>query len=168
MVSDAIERQAKALIRKYDTRDPFELCACLGVKVQVDDIGSLKGMYVYIKRNRYIVLNSNLDEQTRRMVCAHELGHDQLHQEMAKYNFIHDSDLCDFTSKPEYEANMFAATLLIEDKEFIDLVQGGLDVAGLAKEFGVAPDLIALKGRMLNNRGYRLRTFEHRANFLKY
>ena len=168
MVSDAIERQAKALIRKYDTRDPFELCACLGVKVQVDDIGSLKGMYVYIKRNRYIVLNSNLDEQTRRMVCAHELGHDQLHQEMAKYNFIHDSDLCDFTSKPEYEANMFAATLLIEDKEFIDLVQGGLDVAGLAKEFGVAPDLIALKGRMLNNRGYRLRTFEHRANFLIY
>lgn len=168
MISDAIERQAKALIRKYDTRDPYELCSCLGVKVQVDDIGSLKGMYVYIKRNRYIVLNSNLDEQTRRMVCAHELGHDQLHQEMAKYNFIHDSELCDFTSKPEYEANMFAATLLIEDKEFIDLAQGGLDITGLAREFCVAPDLITLKGRLLNNRGYRLRTFEHRANFLKY
>ena len=63
---------------------------------------------------------------------------------------------------------MFAATLLIEDKEFIDLAQGGLDITGLAREFRVAPDLITLKGRLLNNRGYRLRTFEHRANFLKY
>ncbi len=168
MASDSIERQAKTLVRKYYTRDPFELCSCLGVKVQVDDIGSLKGMYVYIKRNRYIVLNSNLDEQTRRMVCAHELGHDQLHQELAKYNFIHDSELYDFTSKPEYEANVFAATVLIDDKEFIDLAQGGLDIHCLAREFGVSPDLIALKGRLMNNRGYRLRAFEHCANFLKY
>lgn len=168
MASDYIERQAKALVRKYYTRDPFELCSCLGVKVQSDDIGSLKGMYVFIKRNRYIVLNSNLDEDMRRMVCAHELGHDQLHQEMAKYNFIHDSDLHDMSSKPEYEANVFAATILIEDKSFIDLAQGGLDVQCLAREFGVAPDLITLKGRLLTNRGYRLHTFEHKANFLKY
>lgn len=167
MASDYIERQAQALVRKYYTRDPFEICACLGVKVQTDDIGSLKGMYVYIKRNRYIVLNSALEAPMRRLVCAHELGHDQLHREMAKYSFIHDSDLCDLSSKPEYEANVFAATVLLEDKSFVDLAQGGLDVQGLAREFEVDPNLVVLKGRLLNNRGYRLNTFEHKANFLK-
>ena len=168
MPSENIEAQARALIRKYDSVNPFELCDCLGIKVQEDDIGSLKGMYVYIKRNRYIVLNNNLDREMRRLVCAHELGHDQLHREMAKYNFIHDSDLNDMSSKPEYEANVYAATILIDDAEFIELAQSGYDIQYISSELGVDSNLIVLKGRLLNSRGYRLNNFEHQANFLKY
>jgi Zn-dependent peptidase ImmA (M78 family) len=31
-----------------------------------------------VRRDRFIILNGNLSRQTLRLVCAHELGHDQL------------------------------------------------------------------------------------------
>ena len=49
-----------------------------------ENFSSLKGMYRVIKRNRFIFLNNSLDENMLRIVCAHELGHDQLHRNMAK------------------------------------------------------------------------------------
>ena len=50
-----------------------------------------------------------LDENMLRIVCAHELGHDQLHRNMAKTTPIHEFMLYDMKSKPEYEANIVAA-----------------------------------------------------------
>lgn len=168
MASEYIEGIAQSLIKKFGTNDPFELCDCLGITVQKDDIGSLKGMYVLIKKRRYIVINENLDRDMARMVCAHELGHDQIHRDMARYKFIHDTDCNDITGKMEYEANIFASTVLLDDNEFLELASNGLDLHSLARDFKVDPNIVILKGRLLNSRGYRLRTFEHRADFLKY
>ena len=44
MAVDYIEQAAFALTKKFYTTDPFELCECLGITVQTDDIGTLKGM----------------------------------------------------------------------------------------------------------------------------
>ena len=165
---DYIEEKAKALAKKFYTSDPFELCECLGISVQTDDIGSLKGMYVYIKRNRYIVLSDRLDKNMRKIVCAHELGHDQLHREQAKYSFIHDSEVIDLTDRTELEANTFATALLIDDEEFLDLAREGESVEHIARKLNTDPNLVILKSRMLRNRGYRITAFEHKADFLKY
>ena len=168
MAVDYIEQAAFALTKKFYTSDPFELCDCLGVTVQTDDIGSLKGMYVYIKRNRYIVLSDRLNPEMRRLVLAHELGHDQLHRESAKYSFIQDSDVVDLNDRTEYEANVFAVTLLIDDEEFLDLARSGESVERIAQKLKTDPNLVVLKSRLLKNRGFRITAFEHKADFLKY
>ncbi len=168
MAVDYIEQAAFALTKKFYTSDPFELCDCLGVTVQTDDIGTLKGMYVYIKRNRYIVLSDRLNPEMRRLVLAHELGHDQLHRESAKYSFIQDSDVVDLNDRTEYEANVFAVTLLIDDEEFLDLARSGESVEHIAQKLKTDPNLVVLKSRLLKNRGFRITAFEHKADFLKY
>ncbi len=168
MAVDYAEQKAFALSKKFYTSDPFELCECLGVTVQTDDIGTLKGMYVFIKRNRYIVLSDRLDTAMRKLVCAHELGHDQLHREQAKYSFIQDSDLIDMNDRTEFEANVFAVSLLIDDDEFLGLAREGESVEQIARKLNTDPNLVILKGRLLKNRGFRLTAFEHKADFLKY
>jgi Zn-dependent peptidase ImmA (M78 family) len=165
---DYIEQKAIALSKKYYTTDPFELCQCLGITVQTDDIGTLKGMYVYIKRNRYIVLSDRLNKDMRKLVCAHELGHDQLHQERAKYSFIQDSEVGDLTDRTELEANRFAAALIIDDDEFLELARQGESVEHIAGILKTDPNMVILKSRMLKNRGFRINAFEHRSDFLKY
>ena len=104
-----IQALASNIVKRFDTRDPFELCKSTGVEVFFADLGSLKGMYKYIKRNRFAVINENLDERTRRLVCAHELGHDLLHRDLAKNICLQEFVLYDMKSRPEYEANLFAA-----------------------------------------------------------
>ena len=82
---ETITARVQELIRKYGTRDPFVLAKELGIEViWSDEWTKLKGMYFYMKRRRFICLNSNLDEQMKKIVCAHEIGHDQLHRHLAK------------------------------------------------------------------------------------
>ncbi|MBQ4542969.1 MAG: ImmA/IrrE family metallo-endopeptidase [Clostridia bacterium] len=83
-----IVEKAVKLSGYSDSRDPFEICNSAGVNVVFADIGELKGMYKYIKRNRYIVISDKLDEKTARIVCAHELGHDVLHRSFAKNGLL--------------------------------------------------------------------------------
>ncbi len=68
---DYIQTVAHELIKKYDTRDPFELCKAIGVEVFYADLGSLKGMYKYLKKNRFAVINEGLDSYSKTLVCAH-------------------------------------------------------------------------------------------------
>ena len=69
------------LVRRCETRDPFSIAQQIGVEVMFcQDLASLKGMYRVIKRNRFIIINDDLNERMKRIVCAHELGHDQLHR----------------------------------------------------------------------------------------
>ena len=51
MNCEKINETANHIITRYGTTDPFELCANMGVNVRYTDLGSLKGMYKYIKRN---------------------------------------------------------------------------------------------------------------------
>ena len=110
MNAEQLSRVGEKLVKRCGSRDPFEIARQLGINVMLcENFGSLKGMYRVIKRNRFIFLNNSLDENMLRIVCAHELGHDQLHRNMAKTTPIHEFMLYDMKSKPEYEANIVAA-----------------------------------------------------------
>ena len=85
MSSDYLSKIGSSLVRRCETRDPFRIADELGVEVLFcEDFGRLKGMYRVIKRNRFILLNKDLSDRMMRIVCAHELGHDQLHRNLAK------------------------------------------------------------------------------------
>lgn len=107
------------LVNKYGTRNPFTLADELGIIVQFSDIKSLCGFYTPLKRQRVILLNSRLqndeNEKLLNAVMAHELGHAILHRDSQCYFY---SDRTFFLkSKPELEANTFAAELLISNED---------------------------------------------------
>ncbi len=71
-------------------------------------LGNLKGYYYMTHRQRYIVINADLNERDRLMVATHELGHDRFHQHLARVSPLKEFMLYDMTSRTEYQANVFA------------------------------------------------------------
>ena len=108
-----IRKLVSSYVRKYGTRNPFKLAEYLNIQVQIGNLGSCSGCYMFLKNHRCIFLNENLDERERTVVMAHELGHAIMHRKENCY-FIRNKTFL-LTSKNEIEANSFAAELLISD-----------------------------------------------------
>ena len=168
MGSENINQEARRLVRWAGTRDPFQIAQGLGIHIVYDyDFDSLKGMYKVIKRSRFIFINGNLNERDRRMVCAHELGHDRFHRHFAKSNALQEFMLYDMRSKPEYEANVFAAELLIDDDEILSLIEAGYDIYQIATELGEDINLVLIKVDELRKQGYGLKVpYRPQSDFL--
>ena len=90
MNAEQLSKVGSDLVQRCGTRDPFQIANALGINVMDDceNLGSLKGMYCIVKRNRFIFLNKDLSPQMKRIVCAHEIGHDQLHRALAKKTWL--------------------------------------------------------------------------------
>ena len=159
--------KAKKLVRKYKTSDPFDLCAKTGIEIIYTDKGTLKGMYTTIKRNRFIVINQKLDVYMQRMVCAHELAHDQLHRGISSSAWIKDYDLYENNSKQEYEANIFSSELLVDESLLIDLIKQKKTIEEIAKILFLDQTLVSLKVRLLIEKGYNLIPQDFNSKFLK-
>ena len=72
MTGKMLSQVGASLVRRFGTRDPFQIAKELGISVLLcEDFGSLKGMYRVIKRNRFIFLNKDLGDRMLRIVCAH-------------------------------------------------------------------------------------------------
>jgi Zn-dependent peptidase ImmA (M78 family) len=168
MIFEKISETANALAARCKTRNPYEIAEQLGIKVRfADDFARLKGMYTVILRNRFIILNSALDEQTRKIVLAHEIGHDRLHFAIAKSSGFREITLYDMNTRPEYEANIFAAELLLETEKVLELVYDGRDILETARILHSDVNLVALKVASLSKQGYQLHLQDYRSDFLK-
>ena len=145
------------LSRKYGTRDPYELCDALGVRIRIKDLGSIKAYYFCQSRIRNIVLNSRVAEIIRRILVAHELGHDRLHKVIAMQKGFQEVELFDMAQPAEYEANLFAAELLIDDAKLLDLLNDrDKSFFSVAAELYIPAALLDFKFRVLKNKGYRI------------
>ena len=102
-----------------------------------------------------------------RFVCAHELGHDQLHRAAAKVAPIKELLLFDHSSRQEYEANLFAASLLLSDEEMLSLIASGKNCTEIAAITETDPNLVALKVKGLIEAGYTLNAQIYENRFLK-
>lgn len=156
--SKEIYQRAQRIVRHCKTRDALEIAAELGIYVHsIDSLTSLLGMYTYRHKERHILLNANMDPMLTQMVCAHEIGHDLLHRELAKGSgSLPEFMLFDMRSTPEYEANAFAAHLLIDDRELLENLRQGYDVAQLASMMGTNINLMLIKLNELNRMGWQL------------
>ena len=155
---DYISRTVQKLCRKYRTRDPYELCDALGVRVRLKDLGtSIKAYYFYQSRIRSIVLNWRVSEPIRRILAAHELGHDRLHKEIAMLKGFQEIELFDMERPSEYEANVFAAELLIDENELLELFNDdNKSFFDVARELYIPAALLDFKFRVLKHKGYRI------------
>ena len=169
MTAKQLSEVGERLVKRCGTRDPFEIARQIGVEVLFcDGFNSMKGMYRVIKRNRFIFINRDLTPQTQRIVCAHELGHDQLHRDLARTGALHEFMLYDMTTKPEYEANIVAAEILLDTDEALDCVYNyGYTSEQIAKAMETDINLVALKVAHLAETNRELRPIEHRSGFLK-
>ena len=165
---DSIIEKAERLIAKYDTRNPYAIAGQLGIYVlNFDTPGTLKGMYSVIKRSRFIFVNESLDDDLRRFVCAHELGHDILHRKIIGQTPVSDTNMYGNSSRMEYEANVFAATLLIDRKKVLKYAIDGRTSSEIAALLRVDVNLISIVIDQLIKEGYSLNTVSRKNNILK-
>ncbi|MGR6904768.1 ImmA/IrrE family metallo-endopeptidase [Lysinibacillus sp. BSL11] len=130
------------LINKYATRDPFELATLLNIYIIKWNLHEeIRGYYKYDRRNKYIVINSNLSDEWKRIVCAHELGHAILHPRL-NTPFMRKSTLFS-VDKIEREANLFAAYLLIPDENLFEYY-GEMTIYDIAALHQIPIELIRL------------------------
>ena len=151
---DTIIKQANALVQRFKTRNPFEIADNLNITLKYGDFAQLKGFYNYTYCNRFIVINSRLDEIEQTITCSHELGHDRLHRKQAKLGLMKDYKIYNVTDLCEREANLFAAQLLIADGDFLDCASMHYTHAQIATELNVHEELVILKGTILNRQGH--------------
>lgn len=117
MKSDAMQKfavgKAKELILKYETSNPYELADCLNTNIIECELHEeICGFYSLYKRNKFLVINSNLDDYYKKFVVAHELGHSVLHPKM-NTQFLKEHTWLS-VDRHEHEANAFAVTLLTD------------------------------------------------------
>lgn len=72
------------------------------------------------------------------------------------------------TDREEYEANVFAAHLLLDEAEVHRLAEEGYDIVSLAKMLHTDINLLLIKLHEMQKKGYAMRLPEKpRANFLE-
>ena len=93
----------------------------------------------------YVMLSSFLLEEEKRIVAAHELGHVILHRTQLKMAPMSDNRLYNMINETEYQANLFAADLLIEDQD--------VDYFSFCSSLYATPELMSFKLYSLMKRG---------------
>ena len=151
-----IYKEALRMLR-LEHRDIKELALSNGIEVTYrDDFKHLFGMYVYAWRHRMIFLNGRLEEPMQSMVLAHEIGHDRFHRKQAQQSPLKEFTLFDMKDTTEYEANAFAAHLLLPDEDVMDCLKGGMDMAQTASSLNVNINMLLIKLAEMNRLGMDL------------
>ena len=150
-----VYQKVEKLVRKHGTRDPFELLDALRVQVRFYfDLHRTKGFSRYFLRQYFVGINGNLSEEEQRIVAAHELGHIVLHAEALRDSPLFDTAVYDKRSITEYEANLFAADLLIRDEDILGAVSDPDSSFGsLCSTLDTVPELMNFKLLSMKKRG---------------
>lgn len=155
MRCDYIYSQVERLVKKYQTRDPIELLDALGVIVrETSQYQNLKGYCFVSCQSVYTMLSSFLSDGEKQIVAGHELGHIVLHRNNLKLAPMLDEKIYDMIDDTEYQANLFAADLLISDQDVAELAQNeDLDYFSFCSVLKVTPELMSFKLYSLFHRG---------------
>lgn len=148
-----------SLVREYATRDPFLIARSRGYTVRYLDLKKQKGFCTNIYNNFFIFISQNMSDQMKRMTCAHELAHIILHKDRLRrkgdgsFSRFVEMELFDITNRMEYEANLFAANLLIDEGDLMRLLTEGQDIVSIASTMDVNVNMLALKLAELGKTG---------------
>ena len=161
MTRAEIEARAEALLRDHGLLgtavDPVRLASALGVKVFNAKFGEEDTHGLLARRNgdTTIYVNATDAPVRKRFTVAHEIGHLRLHLLDGDVEFVDNADSFRTVADPdaawtpqrrqEWEANQFAAALLMP----ADLVREKLreiqDLEGLARWFQVSQEAMVIR-----------------------
>lgn len=152
---DLFYKRAKEIREECGEKNPIDLAEDLGIYIyQRDDFKKLLGMYALVLDRRCIFVKRDLDEYTKNLVVAHEIGHDQFHRDLARENGLRSFILFNMRDRAEYEANVFASHLLISDREIVEMIEEGFDLVQMSQKMGVDINLCLIKVNELIRMGY--------------
>lgn len=161
MRREEIEARAQEVLRDHGMLgmpvDPVRLANGLGVRVFNAKFGEDQIHGLLANRAGASTIYVHTDDQPvrKRFTIAHELGHFVLHLQGQDGEFVDDAD--DFRTVPdldsnwtperrrEWEANVFAAALLMEEGLVKRMWPEILDVEGMAAWFQVSVQAMAIR-----------------------
>lgn len=143
-----IKQNVRKLIETHGTSNPFLLCDYLDIKIIKSNLGNeIKGFFQRTPSGHKIIhINSSIDENEMKYICAHELGHAVLHTNVSIALFIENP--LQIKNKYEIEADKFAAELLI-DIETDAHYYKDMTIKQLSFIFHVPVDLLKYKYHLL-------------------
>ncbi|WP_296118055.1 ImmA/IrrE family metallo-endopeptidase [uncultured Eubacterium sp.] len=169
MKNGYIYDETQKLIRKYKTRDPFKIMDDMHIIVgETSSFQKLKGFCFMSCKTIYVQISSFLSEEEKQIVAAHELGHIILHRTQLKMAPMKDDTLYNMQDNTEYQANLFAADLLLSDADIADMAHNeDLDYFSLCSTLNSTPELMSFKLYSLTKRGQAYHMpMEIQSNFL--
>ena len=155
MRNEYIYDKTQKLIKRYKTRDPFKMLDEMNVIVgESSNYKQLKGFCFMSCKTIYVVISSRLSDEEKRIVAAHELDHIILHKSQLKMAPMKDDTLYNMLDNTEYQANLFAADLLLSDADIAEMAHNeDLDYFGLCSSLNSTPELMSFKLYSLTKRG---------------
>ncbi len=110
---DRIKEASYQLIYDYNTRCPYELAASLNIEIVEHNLEYNRGFAINNDDYKVIGVYSELPDQEKRAVIAHEIGHLALHPGYGHFFILDNTGF--LLGKEEREAELFAAALLLDE-----------------------------------------------------
>lgn len=138
---------ANKVISEFSSRNPVKIAGLNKILIKTVDFAEQSGAYLEMMRQPVIYVAKRLDPVMRSIVIAHELGHHFLHKKevAAEWGFREFKIFDMALNGMEYEANVFAAELLLPDDEVKEYIYRGYDVSHIASLMKSDINLVALK-----------------------
>lgn len=170
----SFSRDPTALVRRFGTRDPFEIAGYLEIDVHFfhHPESKLPGLTCLVANRPSIFINKAYfevmqtkdklytDEAKRddiRQVGAHELGHAVQDREELKLSPIKEYEIFNVRLPREAAANSFSADILIDKEELLDLLYSKMTLLEIASSIHVNVNLLMYKIDSMRKEGYNLR-----------
>lgn len=113
-----IIKLVNGLKKEWKTNDPYEIAERFGIKVifRNFNVKYFKGQVLKMTNYPTIIsINGAYSEVSKKVLCAHELGHALLHENLVNHFDITPQNI---STDVEFEANLFAVALLFEEEQF--------------------------------------------------
>lgn len=128
------------------TGNPFAISKLNNIIILERDYKKQLGAFAIVNKTPFIFLNTNIAEEEKKNVVAHELGHYYLHKKYLK-DLVMLRDFSLFSKQEnqmEMEANLFAGYLLIDIDELSDKINEDKSIKELSSYFSVDEKFIKL------------------------
>ena len=174
---DYIINAVNEIIETVGSRNLEDICSYYNILIKRHDLQKkLKAYFYYNPADEVpiIVIDSNIQEIFYRVLMAHELGHYFLHRQTGMVHpfIFQEYELLETEEKnaihdEEFEANMFASELLIEDEAALEALHSHA-FFNAASILNVPPALLDLKLRTFSHKGYTAYSSDYaKGNYLK-
>jgi len=163
MDSAFIHQAANELVQNAGTRNIKQIARSCSLDIsETSRIKDMLGLLSLYFDKPLILINRQLNKQTKQMVCGYALGHYLEHQLLMDLHTIKDKHIL------LYEHNAFTSHLMLDSDEVYQMTKRGLDAAQIAAAKGIHLNLVLVKLLELHHLGYDLRHYyaQHHA-FIK-
>ena len=157
MDSAFIHQAANELVQNAGTRNIKQIARSCSLDIsETSRIKDMLGLLSLYFDKPLILINRQLDKQTKQMVCGYAVGHYLEHPNLnsvKKFIAIKDKHII------LHEQNAFASHLMLDSSEIYNLTKRGLDAAQIAVLKRIHPNLVLVKLLELYRMGYDLRHY---------